>query len=191
LAESSSLDRVEVECLGRIAERDTRPLLTAALLGALHGRTEEELNEVNAPQVAEERGIEVAEVKDTSARDFTDLVRVTATAGGVRERVVGTTLGRRDRPHLLEAWGQRFNLQLEDCLTLLRYQDVPGMIGQVGTVFGRHAINLGSAAVGHRTEDGDGEAVMVITTDRPVPDEVLNEILALDGFVAGRSIALR
>ena len=49
-------------------------------------------------------------------------MRVTVVSGGERERVVGTTLGRRDRPHLLEAWGQRFNVQLEDHLALFRYQ---------------------------------------------------------------------
>ena len=65
------------------------------------------------PAIAEERGIEVVETKRTSARDFADLVRVTVVTGDRRERVVGTTLGRRHRPHLLEAWGQRFNLQLE------------------------------------------------------------------------------
>src|SRR5690606_8235016 len=60
LAAGSSVDRVEVEVLGRIAERDTRPLVTAALLGVLRGHTEDEVNQVNAPAMAEERGIEVA-----------------------------------------------------------------------------------------------------------------------------------
>lgn len=186
-----SADRIDVELLGRIAERDTRLLTVAVLIGALGGRTEEELNEVNAPGVAEERGIEVAESRSATARDFTDLVRVTLTSGDEPVRVVGTVLGRRNRPHLLEAWGQRFNLQLERHLTLFRYRDVPGMIGRVGTVFGEHGVNIGSAAVGH---DPNGEAseqaVMVVTTDRPVPLDVLDAILALDGFLDGRTVAL-
>ncbi len=185
LAEGSSVERVEIEVLGRLADRDVRPLGVAVLLGALEGRTEEELNEVNAPGVAEERGIEVVETTNTTARDFTDLVRVTVDG----ERVVGTTIGERHRPHLLEAWGQRFNLQLERHLTLFRYEDVPGMIGRVGGAFGGHGINIGSAAVGHAPA-GDGHAVMVVTTDVPVPREVLDEIVASDGFVAGRSVAL-
>ena len=72
--------------------------------------------------LAEERGIELVETTNTHARDFTDLVRVTVTGGGEPTRVVGTTLGRRARPHLLEAWGQRFNVQLEDHIALFRYQ---------------------------------------------------------------------
>ena len=96
----------------------------------LAGHTEEEVNLVNAPSLAEERGIEVAETKELVARDFTDLVRITV--GGAR--VVGTTLGQRHRPHLLEAWGQRFNLQLDDAhFALFRYSDLPGMVGRVGT----------------------------------------------------------
>jgi D-3-phosphoglycerate dehydrogenase / 2-oxoglutarate reductase len=191
LAEGSSIDRLEVELLGRIAERDTRPLAVEVLLGALSGHTEEELNAVNAPAVAQERGIELAETKTIQARDFADLVRVTVVAGEQRSRVVGTTLGRRHRPHLLEAWGQRFNLQLEPHIALFRYRDVPGMIGRVGTCFGEHGINISSAAVGHLPDNGDGDlAVMVVTTDQPVAAPVIDRIVSLDGFVAGRAVAL-
>jgi D-3-phosphoglycerate dehydrogenase len=191
LAETSSVDRIEVEFLGRIAERDTRPLGVAVLLGTLQGRTDDDLNEVNAPSLAEERGIEVVETTSTTARDFTDLVRVTVVSGDERQRVVGTTIGHRDRPHLLEAWGQRFNLQLEEHLSLFRYRDVPGMIGRVGTTFGAHGLNIGAAAVGHSPVDGDeGEAVMIVTTDTPVPQAVIDEIVAGEDFLDGRVVAL-
>src|SRR3954468_1496365 len=105
LAESSSVERVGVEYLGRIAERDTRLLSIAVLNGLLAGHTEEDVNFVNAPSLAEQRGIEVSERTEVVARDFTDLVRVTVASGGERVRVVGTTLGQLHRPHLLEAWG--------------------------------------------------------------------------------------
>ncbi len=191
LAEGSSVDRVEVELLGRIADRDTRPLAVEVLLGVLTGHTEEEVNAVNAPAIAEERGIDLTETRSTQARDFADLVRVTVVSGDQRVRVVGTTLGSRHRPHLLEAWGQRFNLQIEHYIALFRYRDVPGMIGRVGTCFGEHGVNISSAAVGHVPEDGEeGLAVMVVTTDQEVPQGVVDEIVAMDGFVAGRAVAL-
>jgi D-3-phosphoglycerate dehydrogenase len=193
LAESASVERIEVEARGRIAERDVRPIGIAVLLGVLQGKTEEEANAVNAPLLAEERGIELVETTNTHARDFTDLVRVTVTSGGKATRVVGTTLGRRSRPHLLEAWGHKFNLQLEDHITLFRYRDVPGMIGRVGTVFGEHGINIASAAVGYGPDDEnggeDGVAVMVVTTDQPVGQDVVDAILALDGFLDGRTVS--
>ncbi len=189
IALSGSVGEVEVQALGRIAERDVRALGISVLLGVLEGHTEEQVNEVNAPFLAEERGIRLTETTNAHARDFTDLVRVTV--GG--QRVVGTVLGRRDRAHLLEAWGRRFNVQLDDHVALFRYRDVPGMIGRVGTVFGEAGINIANAAVGYEPEDAgdDGCAVMVVTTDGPVPQEVVDRLLALDDFVDGRAVSLR
>ncbi len=195
IAEGSSMERVEIEFLGRIGERDTRLLSVAVLHGILDGRTEESVNFVNAPSLARERGIEVAETKSAMARDFTDLVRVTVVSGGGSVRVVGTNLGRRERPHLLEVWGQRFNIQLDPYLSLFRYSDVPGMIGRVGQVFGAHGVNISSAAVG-RQPDGEaatGEnrlAAMAVTTDTPVAREVVDEIAATEGFVEGHALSL-
>ncbi len=191
LAESSSVERVEVEHMGRIAERDTRLLTLSVLNGLLAGRTEEEVNLVNAPALAEERGIQVSERREVIARDFSDLIRVTIVAGGERVRVVGTTLGHRHRPHLLEAWGQRFNVQIDEPhLVLFRYSDVPGMVGRVGSTLGEHGINISAAAVGRHDEGGgDDLAVMAVTTDTVVPDEVIAEIAGSDGFVSGRAIS--
>lgn len=192
LALCDSIDRIEIGCHGRIAERDTRPLGTAVLLGALSGHTEEAINAVNAPSIAQERGIEVSETKSTVARDFTDLIRVTVVCGQCTTTVAGTTIGRRNRPHLLQAWGQRFNLQLEPYLTLFRYVDAPGVIGRVGTKFGEHGVNIGSAAVGHSPDNGERDhAVMVLTTDAPVPQRLLLEIIAsADNVIDGRTVAL-
>src|SRR5215210_3167618 len=196
LAEGSSVDRVEVEYFGRIAERDTRLLTLAVLQGVLAGHCEEEVNLVNAPSLAEERGIAVSERKEAVARDFTDLVRISIVTGDERYRVVGTTLGRQNRPHLLEAWGQRFNLQLDEGahLALFRYYDLPGMMGRVGTVLGQRGVNISSAAVGRQPPGEDGRrnevAVMVVTTDSPVPRDVVDEIARSDGFLAGRAVSL-
>ena len=195
LSEGPSIDAIEAEYLGGIAARDTRLLTVQVLKGVLSGHTEEAVNDVNAPALAEERGIVVAETKQPTARDFTDLVRITVVSGGRRSRVVGTTLGRRHRGHLLEAWGSRFNVQLEDHLAVFRYRDLPGMIGRVGSALGGADVNIVSAAVGRRPDDEDGaapggDAVMVITTDRPVPEELLRAIVAIDGFHDGRAVNL-
>jgi D-3-phosphoglycerate dehydrogenase len=194
LAEGSSVDRVEVEYLGRIGERDTRVLSVAVLMGVLAGHTEEDVNAVNAPGLAEERGISVVETKRATAHDFTDLVRVTIVSGEQRLRVVGTTFGRRNRPHLLEVWGQRFDIQLEHNVALFRYRDVPGMIGRVGSVFGQHGVNIVSAAVGREPDEDHPRngrcAVMAITSDGPVPAAVIDEIVATDGFETGRAVTL-
>jgi D-3-phosphoglycerate dehydrogenase len=189
LAEGLSVDAVEVEYLGRIADRDTRFLTLAILMGVLHGRVDEDVNLVNAPTLAEERGIGVRETREPHARDFSDLVRVTIAGGGQRVRVVGTLVGRRNRPHLLEAWGQRFNLQLEDHVVVFRHEDVPGMIGRIGTLLGDRGVNIGQMVVG-RAHEGDTGAVMVLTTDAPVSRPLLAEVTALDGFSDARAVEL-
>ena len=189
LAEGTSIDSIEAEYLGGIATRDTRLLTVQVLKGVLEGKTEEPVNDVNAPSLADERGIVISETNTPSARDFTDLVRVNVESGGETSRVVGTTLGRKHRGHLLEAWGSRFNVQLEDHLAVFRYRDQPGMIGRVGQALGQAEVNIISAAVGRGARD-EGDAVMVVTTDRPVPDELLREIVAGDGFRDGRAVSL-
>ncbi len=195
LAEGSSVERIEAAFLGRIADFDTRLLGLAVIVGALEGRTEEQVNLVNAPTMAQQRGIVFEEKAVSEAQDFNELIRVTVIAGGERVAVAGTGIGPNGVPHLVEVQGRRLTIELEPYVTIFRYEDLPGMIGRVGTIFGAHGINISSAAVGH-TPDGQagGEdrrlAAMVVTTDAAVPDGVLKEIVASDGFVNGWSVDL-
>jgi D-3-phosphoglycerate dehydrogenase len=194
VAQGASVDRVQTDFFGRLADHDTRLLSIEVLLGVLADHIEEDVNAVNAPSIAEERGIRVVETKHSAARDYTDFVRVEVTAGETTVRVAGTLIGRRNRPHLIEVWGQRFDVQLENHVTLFRYQDLPGMLGRVGTTFGQHGVNIVSAAVGRQPEEdpsGDGRlAAMVITTASAVPADVVAEIVRSDGFFAGQTVAL-
>jgi D-3-phosphoglycerate dehydrogenase len=195
LAEGPSVDRVQTDFFGRLAEHDTRLLATQVLLGLLAGHTEEDVNAVNAPTIADERGISVVEAKHSHARDYTDLVRVEVTAGDTVVRVAGTLIGRRNRPHLVEAWGQRFDVELEEHITLFRYRDLPGMLGRVGTAFGEQGVNIISAAVGRLPDDeqagAEGQlAAMAITTNSPVRPDVVRRIASSEGFVAGQTVAL-
>ncbi|MBA3807097.1 MAG: phosphoglycerate dehydrogenase [Solirubrobacterales bacterium] len=195
LAEGSSVERIEAAFLGRIAEFDTRLLGLAVIVGALEGRTEEQVNLVNAPTMAQQRGIVFEEKAVSEAEDFNELIRVTVVAGGERVAVAGTGIGPNQVPHLVEVQGRRLTIELEAHVTVFRYKDLPGMIGRVGTIFGTHGINISSAAVGH-TPDGSAtgadprQAAMVVTTDAQVPELVLAEILASEGFDAGWSVEL-
>jgi D-3-phosphoglycerate dehydrogenase / 2-oxoglutarate reductase len=199
LAEGSSVERIEAAFLGRIADFDTRLLTLAVIQGALQGRTEEDVNLVNAPSMAQQRGIIVEEKAVSEAQDFNELIRVTVAAGEERVAVAGTGIGPNRVPHLVEVQGRRLTIELEPYVTVFRYRDLPGMIGRVGTIFGAHGINISSAAVGH-VPDGqgaasaDGEdgrlAAMVVTTDARVSGDVVDEIVASEGFVNGWSVQL-
>jgi D-3-phosphoglycerate dehydrogenase len=199
LAERTSIDRIEVAYYGHVADFDTRLVTLSVLNGALAGRIEENVNLVNAASIADERGINVTELKEHESRDYANLVAVAVIAEGQRVEVAGTTFGPRHVPHLVSAYGQSFNIELMKHMAILRYLDVPGMIGKVGTVFGEHGLNIASTAVGREPDHepdspaggGSGRlAVMVVTTDSPVPDQVIGEILAIDGFQGGRAVTL-
>lgn len=182
------VDRVEAEFRGRLAEHDTRVLGIAVLAGTLRGHTEEQVNLVNAAALAEERGIELTEIKDATAEDFTELITVRAGQGPRAVEVAGTGVGPRNVPYLVGVWGQSFYLPLAEHLAVFRYTDQPGMIGRVGTCFGEEGVNIVSAAVG--AEADDGQAVMVLTTDAPVAQSTIDRILELDGFAEGRAVSL-
>jgi D-3-phosphoglycerate dehydrogenase len=182
------VDRVEAEFRGRIAEHDTRVLGIAVLAGVLRGHTEEPVNLVNATALAEERGIELTEIKDTVSADFTELITVRVGHGPEAIEISGTGVGPRNVPYLVGVWGQGFYLPLSEHLAVFRYSDQPGMIGRVGTAFGEEGVNIVSAAVGAAPEGG--QAVMVLTTDAPVTQETVDRILQLDGFAEGRAVNL-
>ncbi len=199
LAEGSSVERIEAAFMGKIAEFDTRLLTLAVIRGALQGRSEQEVNLVNAPSIAQQRGIVVEEKTVSEAQDFNELIRVTVLAGDERVAVAGTGIGPNRVPHLVEVQGRRLTVELAPFVTVFRYADLPGMIGRVGTVFGSYGINISSAAVGHAPNGGGSEpgedgahrlAAMVVTTDVAVSAEVVDEIVALEGFVGGWALVL-
>ena len=177
---NGSIGRVEAEFRGALADHDTRLLGIAVLVGILSGHTEEQVNLVNAP------AIELVEIKERHSEDFTELVTVRLGEGDAAVEVAGTGLGPRNVPHLVGVWGESFNMPFADHLAIFRYADQPGMIGRVGQAFGRHGVNIVSAAVG--AESDSDRAVMALTTDGPVPDEVVDEIAASDGFDTGRAV---
>ena len=183
-----SVDRVSVEFRGKLAHHDTRLLGIAVLVGILSGHTEEPVNLVNAPQMAEERGIELTEAKESSSEDFTELVTVCLRSGEEEVEVAGTGVGPRNEPYLVSVWGESFYLPFAEHIAVFRYADRPGMIGRVGTIFGEEGVNIVSAAVGAE-EDGE-RAVMALTTDAAVNEATIGKILKLDGFTVGRSVDL-
>jgi D-3-phosphoglycerate dehydrogenase len=181
-------DRVEVEFRGRLADQDTRILGIATLVGILSGHTEEPVNLVNGPHLAEERGIELIETRDALSEDFTELVVVRLHTGEEAVEVAGTGVGPRNIPYLARVWSEDFYLPFAEHLAIFRYTDQPGMIGRVGTIFGEEGVNIISAAVGAEPE-GD-TAVMALTTDAPVKQATIDRILELDGFFVGRAVSL-
>jgi len=180
-------DRIELAYHGALSQYDTRLLTVAALNGAFQGRTDQPVNYVNAPLIAAERGIEVAEEQRRHSRDFTNLVRVGVRRDGEDLRVAGTTIGREHRQWLVSALGFELEMELAPLLVLFRYDDVPGVIGRVGSTFGEAGVNIANMAVS-RTRRG-GKALMALSIDTPPPPGLVETLLAA-GFDDARFISL-
>ncbi len=162
--------RIAIEVYGALAENDTRLLTVAALNGAFQGHTDQPVNYVNAPVVAADRGIEVVEEKRRSSRDFTNLVAVSADD----VRVAGTTIGTDDRHWLVSALGFELDMELAPRMALLLYDDVPGVIGRIGNLFGAASVNIANMTVSRNREGG--KALMAISIDSPAPPELMAQL---------------
>jgi D-3-phosphoglycerate dehydrogenase len=180
-------DEVTVTTYGGLADYDTRLLTVAGLNGLFQGRADRPVNYVNAPLIARERGIEVKEERSQSARDYTNLLRVEIRNGDEKTRVAGTLIGRDNRQWLVSALGFDLELELAPLLVLFRYDDVPGVIGRVGTLFGEAGVNIANMTVS-RSRRG-GEALMVLSVDSMPPPELVERIRA-EGFDDARVIEL-
>lgn len=167
--------RLKVGCYGGLADLDSRAASMCALKGFLARAGEDvNINLVNAPLVAADRGIEVNEEKSLRARNYSSLllVEVEAEDGG-RRSVSGTLFdGQLQRITAIDD----FNLELTPAenILIMRYPDKPGMVGIFGTVMGRHKVNIAAMAVGRRQKAG--EAMVALTLDDHVPAAVLEEI---------------
>jgi len=180
-------DSIRLTYFGHLADFDTRLLTAAALNGAFQGRVEQDVNYVNAPLVAADRGIDVSEERRSAARDFTNLVRVTIARNGDEIRVAGTTIGGEGRQWLVSALGFQIEIELAPLMVVFVYDDVPGVIGRVGTTFGAAGVNIANMAVS-RTRQG-GKALMALSIDGPAPPDLVERFRG-EGFDDARFISL-
>jgi D-3-phosphoglycerate dehydrogenase len=180
-------DQITLSYYGALAGYDTRLLTVAALNGAFQGRAEQPVNYVNAPLIAAERGIEVLEESRRASRDFTNLVRVEVRSNGETVRVAGTTIGNDHRHWLVSALGFELEMELAPLMVFFRYDDVPGVIGRVGTLFGDAGVNIANMAVS-RTRRG-GKALMALSLDTEPPADLVGTVRE-QGFDDARVISL-
>jgi D-3-phosphoglycerate dehydrogenase len=181
-------DVLRIEYRGEIADYDTRLLDVSAQKGLLASMVFEPLNYVNTPLLAKERGLHLETSRIPESANYTSLVVLRFEGEGGESVVSGTLVGPRHQPRLVEAMGFDMDIVPEKYMLFIRNEDVPGMIGKLGTILGEHGINIGNMAVG-RGKPGS-RAAMVVTVDEPVPEEVLQALLNTPGFNQARAVTL-
>ncbi len=171
-----AIREVSVIYLGDFLGLDMAPVTTAALKGLLTPFLKDEVNFVNAPVIAKERGIKVIESRSVETEDFTNLVTIQATASKGSNTVSGTIFGKHE-PRIVRVNAFRLEVVPEGHLLFIRNLDKPGAIGSIGTVLGKHNINIARMHVGQEKEDLRN--VILLVTDTPAPPETLKELRAL------------
>jgi len=181
---TGSASEITVTYLGRVAREDTSALTLAALKGLLTDVCHEPVTFVNAPLLAEERGLKISTLTSESPEDYVSVVRL----GTGDMRVAGTLVGPANRERLVEAWGFPLDMEPADHMLLFHYADRPGIVGAIGSALGERGINIASMQVGRR--EAGGEALMAIAVDSAVPPEVVDDIARRIGATHARALDL-
>ncbi len=169
-------DALEITYAGQIAEYDTRILTLSVLKGFFGATTDVPVSYVNAPQFAEESGMEVRPTTTVTSRDYVNLI--TISGGG--HSVAGTLMGLNGQPKVVMVDDAAVDIPPADHMLVVHNDDTPGMIGAVGTILGNAGVNIGDMAVG-QTAEGVA-AAMVIVTDRHVEPDVVAQLEATPGI---------
>jgi D-3-phosphoglycerate dehydrogenase / 2-oxoglutarate reductase len=189
LVEGGFGSEVTISYVGDIAGADCRLLGLAVLRGILSGVVHEPVTPVNAPLLAQERGIRVREVSEPRSEEFVSLLRVSTVDREGREmRVAGTVIQPAGRERLVEVWDVPVDVEPARHMAFFRYEDRPGIIGKVGTILGAEDVNIANMQVGRR--EAGGEAIMVLCLDQPVDPPTLDRITADIGAYEARAISL-
>jgi len=174
-----------VSARGRLAEESTKAITLGALKGVLGAVTERAVSYVNVPLIAAERGLLVREEAAPGMGGYQSVVQLSGDVG-LRERSISGTVIPTKGPVLVEVDGYHIELPIDEHLLLLRNEDVPGMIGKVGTALGARGVNITDMVVG-RSPEGRA-AMMGISLDRALTEEEVDALLELDGVLAARAI---
>jgi D-3-phosphoglycerate dehydrogenase len=171
--EADNVERVKVAVAGRVARGDPELIGRAVLKGLLARVTAQAVNLVNAHLIARERGllVDIAADEETTA-GYTNLVTVTTETGAGRKVIAGTVFD--GVPRIVRLRDLQIEFIPEGHILVLAYEDRPGMVGKIGSILGRHNINIASMHVGRRAKRGG--AIVVLLLDESVPPDVMGEV---------------
>jgi D-3-phosphoglycerate dehydrogenase len=180
---TGSIEQIEVEYSGETAGLNVAPLTVAVLKGMLESVTDQ-VNMVNAPVLAQERGIKVIESKSNRASDFASAISTRVT--GCENRLVVGAIFHGGQPRIVRVDDFMLEAIPEGPTLLLHNDDRPGVVGKVGTVLGEAGVNISrmQLALVH------GEAAMLVNIDAPPPESVMEELRGLDNMISAQLVEL-
>jgi len=188
---SGSIQEISIRYNGRISEWNTELIRNAAIQGILNQRIAERANVVNAAAIAQERGIQVHEGKkaEGASGSAADVITVVLKTTSDERQVRGGVL-RGNSLRLLGVDEIDIEVPLGGNLIYMRNRDVPGVVGKIGTLLGKHGVNIGNFALGRKGDKDGAEAIAVVQVDSPAPESVLQEIAKLPEMHEVRGLRL-
>jgi D-3-phosphoglycerate dehydrogenase / 2-oxoglutarate reductase len=182
------VESLEISYEGEIADYDCRVLTLAVLKGVLQRVVDEPVSFVNAPQLAQSRGVSVRETTSSSALDYVNLITLRGERQQGPVHVAGTLFGKRAAPRIVGIDGHSVDVPPSQHMLVVRNADEPGVIGNVGTILGAAGVNIADMDVGTNAEGAP--ALMAISTDEPVPRDVVDRLRTEPGILDARALEL-
>jgi D-3-phosphoglycerate dehydrogenase len=178
---------MEVSYYGDLSGSRTSMIMSAVLTGFFRPILESGVTLVNARAIAEERGIEVVESRSTRQRDYTNLISVKLHTSGTPRWVEGAVF-HRGVPRLVLLDGVEIESALEGTMIVMCNNDQPGVIGDVGTILGRHGLNVATFALGRAGVGERAVGLVIVDETAPIPDVVLEELRRLPAVREARLV---
>jgi D-3-phosphoglycerate dehydrogenase len=169
-----AIGKAEVCYRGDVARRPTRLITAAFTAGLLELRLDQGVNVVNAPLLARERGIEIVEQTSSQKGDFSTLLRIDLHMPDGKALTAAGTLFGNQFLRLVQLGSYHLDAYLDGVMLLFNHRDLPGLIGFIGTIFGKHQVNIAQMTVGRQAPGG--AAIAVLNLDNPPPEEALREV---------------
>jgi D-3-phosphoglycerate dehydrogenase len=168
-----AIHRAVLTYRGEVARRSTRLITAAFAAGLLESHLAQQVNIVNAELLARERGIEIMEQSNPKKSDFSTLIQAEVVTDKKTYTAAGTLFGNQFL-RLVQLGPFHLDAFIDGIMVLFTHRDLPGLIGFIGTIFGKHQVNIAQMTVGR--QQAGGEAIAVLNLDNPPPEEALKEV---------------
>ncbi|HYV39158.1 MAG TPA: phosphoglycerate dehydrogenase [Gemmataceae bacterium] len=173
--DQGTIHRAELSYRGEVARRSTKLITAAFTAGLLESRLDQDVNIVNAELLARERGIDIVEQLSPKKGDFSTLISTEVHTAKKSYIAAGTLFGNQYL-RLVQLGPFHLDAYMDGNMVIFTHRDVPGLIGFIGTIFGKHSVNIAQMTVGRQLPGGD--AIAVLNLDSPPAEEALKEVRA-------------
>jgi len=181
------IKKVQIKYVGEIINYDLKPVTIALVKGILEPILQETVNYVNALVIARERGIEIIESKASAIEDFANLIYVKVETEKMKNSVMGTLFTKVD-PRIVKINDYYVDAVPEGHMLFIRNKDLPGVVGEIGTILGDGKINIAGMTFGRQKKGGD--ALSILNVDMPIPQNVLEKIKKAKNIFEAKTIKL-